>query len=564
MAPRQVLCALFVAGLAVATASSAENQWVKARLGSFEAIGDGGRRGAIQGLSQFEQFRFALGSVMGQPDLRLEPPLRILAFRNKQELAAEGFSGIHLGRDRLMACTIADGQLPPELVRELTRALLEGNFSNMPPPTERGLEAFFSTVQSNAVHVTWGGPPAPPERTREWAMLHLLITQPAYSGRAHIYLHNLASGMNPDEAIRSLGEDPAKLNAEVDRYYKAGVFDAVPAPNRPLNPERDFNTTLLTSDEGQLMKADLLTPASAAVYEALLKSGKHTAEANEGLAILAMRAGDTNGARNYMEAARRAGTHNAIALTSYASLEPDAERAIAILKEALSVDDKYAPAHWALGEKISDPPRRLAEWKQAVALAPRSFEWWEQYAKLCEKQKQYAEAGRAWLAASRAAPDAAHRERYLAARSQIDELRLDDEDAQRRKEAAAKAAEIERLKAEARREVGRIEARANSKPLSKEEAADTVDWWDVNGGGTVNGNLTRTECVGKQLRLELKDEKGKLVRLLVSDPSQIEVKGGKAQFTCGIQTPRPVRITFKPSQNAAEKVSGEVVRIEFR
>ena len=98
----------------------------------------------------------------------------------------------------------------------------------------------------------------------------------------------------------------------------------------------------------------------------------------------------------------------------------DSERAQEILKEALTIDPKYPEAHWALGTKIPDPRRRLAEWKQAVALAPRRYEWWAEYAQLCLDQKQYAEAGRAWLAAAQAAPDVQHREQYLASRGQID------------------------------------------------------------------------------------------------------------------------------------------------
>ena len=136
----------------------------------------------------------------------------------------------------------------------------------MPQGIENALETFFSTVESNAVHVTWGAPPPPAERTREWAMLHRIITQPDYAGKAKIYLHNLAAGMEPNAAAarNALGEDGSKFDAEVDRYYAAGVFNTSAAPSRPINPDRDFNTTMLTSDEGDLMRADLLTPASAA------------------------------------------------------------------------------------------------------------------------------------------------------------------------------------------------------------------------------------------------------------------------------------------------------------
>jgi hypothetical protein len=547
----------------------AESQWVKARLGSFETISDTGRHSAVQALSQFEQFRFALGAVMGKPDLKLDPPLRIVVFRDAKEMPQE-CSGLHAGRDHLMACVVspeesskdpAKNQLPPELVRQLTVRLLEENFSNLPIPIERALESFFSTVQSNSVHVTWGAPPPRDERTREWALIQMMITQPEYSGRAHIYLHNLANGMDSNGAIRSLSEDPAKFNAAVDAYYVAGAYKPVQAPNRVLNADRDFRTTVLTSDEGELARADLLTSESASLYQSLLKSGKHVPEANEGLAILAFRAHDFETGRRYMEAARTAGTQNAIALTEYGRAETDPERAITILKEALTIDPKYADAHWALGEKIADKPRRLAEWKQATALAPRRYDWWEQYAKLCIDQKQYAEAGRAWLAAAQSAPDPEHREQYLASRGAINQLRLDDEEAERRRDIAARNAEMNRLKDQARRELAALEARANSHPLSKEEAAKAVDWADIHGSGSVTGTLSRVQCQGRQYQLEIKDELGKTTRLFINDPSQVELSGPDPTLTCN-QAPRSVIVTFKASADK-KGFAGEATGIDY-
>src|SRR5580692_5380745 len=82
---RLLMSVLALLTILPAAGVSAEPRWIKARLGSFEAISDDGRRSATQALSQFEQFSFALGSVMGQPELRLEPPLRIIVFKNAQE-----------------------------------------------------------------------------------------------------------------------------------------------------------------------------------------------------------------------------------------------------------------------------------------------------------------------------------------------------------------------------------------------------------------------------------------------------------------------------------------------
>ncbi len=547
-------------------ARPADPKWIKARYGAFEAISDDGRRAATQALSQFAQFSFALGSVMGQPDLRLDPPLRIIVFRNAHDLQAQCPAGLVIGRDRLMACTTSEGQLPQSLLRELTRKLLETNFSRMPAPIETALETFFSTVESNAVHVTWGNPPPAVERTREWAMLHLIITQPDYAGKAKIYLHNLAGGMDPVDASRNaFGEDGSKFDAAVDRYYAAGVFNTAVAPNRPINPDRDLNTTFLTSDEGDLMRADLLTSGSAAIYQSLLGKGKHVAEDDEGLALLAIRGKDMAKARSYMEAARHAGTRNVVALTTYAGLETDSERAIQVLKEALSVDPKYAEAHWLFGEKLSDPARRLAEWKQAVNLAPRNYEWWARYATLCVDQKQYAEAGRAWMAAAQAAPSVQLREQYLTSRGRIEQQRLDAEDAERRKEAAARAREIDRLKSEARKELADFEASVNTHPLSPDERAKTVEWFDDANAPKIAGTLARVDCTGRQLRLHVRSDDGKTLTLVVPDSQQFEIKDGET-VACGVQRKAPrVTVAYKPASkaDAARGVTGQAISLEF-
>jgi tetratricopeptide (TPR) repeat protein len=537
--------------------------WYRARLGPFEAITDNGRNSALQALSQFEQFRYALGAAMGQPDLRLNPPLRILVFHDAKDMAAAGCeAGIHMGRDHLMACSVASGQLPASMVKELTERLLRGNFSGIPPATEKALEIFFSTVESNAVHVTWGAPPPAAERTRDWALLHRLITQPDMSGRAHIYLHNIALGMDSDGAIRSLGEDPAKFNAEVDQYFAAGNFEAVQAPYRPLSPDRDFISGVMTADEGELARADLLGPGAEAAYTALLGAGTHVAEANEGLGFLALKAGNEAKAAEYFGEAYKAGSRNVVALTTYAATEKHYDVAIEVLKKALEIDPKYAPAHWDLGDKYDDPSQRLAEWKIALDLEPHRDDWWVHYAKLNEGQKHWAEAGRAWMAASVAATDPAKREQYLQARLKIEQQRLDDEAAERAKDAAEKAAELNRLKTQARQEIAAAEARANTQNKKKDDGAPVMDWWGDANLPVLNGSLTRVDCGEGQLRLQIKEAGGAVRTMLIADPNSVEVRGGEMKFACGPQKARAVAIHYKPSKVAG--VYGEVAGFEYK
>ena len=140
---------------------------------------------------------------------------------------------------------------------------------------------------------------------------------------------------------------------------------------------------------------------------------------------------------------------------------------------------------------------------------------------------------------------------------------------ERRKDAEAKAREIDGLKAEARRELADLEAHANTRPLSPEDAAaKTVDWFDNSGSGKITGVLLRVDCIGKQLRLSVKDDEGKTQKLLVPDPQQFEIVGADG-LTCGAQKSRRVTVSYKPQAQPVKGVSGksagaEATGIEFR
>lgn len=533
--------------------------WTKARSGSFEAISEDGKRSATQALAQFEQFTFALGSVLGKPDLRMDPPVRILLFKNAAELNTEGCTGLQQGRDRLNVCTVGEAQLSPETLRGLTKILLDNNFSAMPPAIEQALITFFGTLESKGTHVTWGTPPPPSERTRDWAMLHRIITQPDYAGKARVYLHNLAAGMDRAAATRNaLGEDAKKFDADTDNYYAAGNFPTATAPYRPINPDHDFSVTTLTSDEGLLIRADLLNTKSAELYKQLLGLGKHQPEANEGLGLLATRANDLPHAREYFQAALDAGSKNAVMITTYAGLLEDTAKAVKLLQQAISIDPKYAPARWMMGEKSNDPRMKLFQWKQATALAPRNMDWWVRYAQLCVEQKQFQEAGRAWLSASQAAPDAAHREEYLANRGRIDEQRLHSEDEIRQREQAEQAREIEALKAQARKEIADLEARANKNAPSSKDPV--FDWTEIHGE-TKEGTLDSVDCAGKQYRLHISTAGHQTFIFLIRDLSKIEFTGERVKISCTIQKPRAVSVTYKPLPTGP--IAGEVTGLEF-
>ena len=128
----------------------------------------------------------------------------------------------------------------------------------------------------------------------------------------------------------------------------------------------------------------------------------------------------------------------------------------------------------------------------------------------------------------------------------------------------AKAAEIERLKAEARKEIADVEARANALNTKKGDNAPVVDWWEDAEALSLNGTLTRVDCLGKQMHLQVKEANGAVRVLLVVDHSGISVTGGEVKFACGVQKPRAVMVHYKPLKTPAAGIYGEVIGFEYK
>jgi hypothetical protein len=127
----------------------------------------------------------------------------------------------------------------------------------------------------------------------------------------------------------------------------------------------------------------------------------------------------------------------------------------------------------------------------------------------------------------------------------------------------AKAREIDQLKNEARKELANLEARVNIRPLSAQEAANTVDFDDAFASEKLTGSLVRVECAGKQLRLSVKNDEGQTLTLAVPDPQRFEIKGAES-LVCGVQKPRRVTVSYKPSTAPKQAIAGEAIGLEFQ
>ncbi len=536
--------------------------WVKFASGPFEVLTNANPRAARETLADLEQFRNALGGVIGEQDPATPEPVRIFIPDNAKGWSVSGA----LVRGRNFQALVIGGKtgISPETYRALARLFLESGGGLMPAAFERGLIEFFSTFKADGTHITAGAPPPKPDL--DWARVHLLIVDPEYYGKLRVLLYNLRKGVAEDAAYRNaFGKTPAEVETAAKARLAAGNFQTTALSGRPLSPA-DFSERAVSEADARLARADLLQgPESAAEYRALLRESLKLAEANEGLGLLALRDGRKDEARKFFAAAMEAGTPSARCYIEYARLEPDDARAEQALLKAAGINPKLDEPFALLAERDTDPRKRIAHWQAAAERNPRNTAYWKALAESCLAANDFAGAAKAWTSGEQAATDAAVRREMHAGRLATDERRLDYEAAEKKRKADEEAAELDKLKAEARAEVHEIERKYNE-GAAPQARPDAVPWWDApKAPGTVTGTLRRVDCLGAQARISVETAEGKTVNLLVTEPDKVAINGaGEFTLACGAQKPRRVAVQYFPKANARLGTAGEVASIEIQ
>ena len=541
---------------------AADDHWVKFTRGPLEVITDAGARSGRETMVRFEQFRAALGQIVGEDDLQAPLPLRIFLFKN-----AKGWTSaapLTEGRGHFCIVLSEKSALTPEIYSELTRLFLKSNTTQMPPAFERGLIAFFSTFEVNGIRITAGKPPAKPDL--DWARIHLMVADPDYYGKIRVLLYNLRHGVAEDPAYRNaFGKSAAEVEAAASQHFAAGNFQTTRLPSRPM-AEGDFPERQVSATEIALARGDLLMGApSAAEYRKLLAGHEKVAEAEEGLGLLALGERRTDEARRNFAAAMEAGSTSARCYIEYAKLEPDSAKAEQALLKAAGINPKLDEPFALLAKRDTDPRKRLMHWKAAAERDPRNALYWRALAETYLADHNYGEAAKAWRSGEQAATDPAERDRMRQARMIIEQQRLDYEEAEKRREAEEKARETDRLKTEARAQLHQAEARfSDGAPAAGGKA---VPWWEgPKPAGRVSGTLKQVDCLPKQqARLSIEDAAHKMVKLLVADPAKVVYTGnGEVSLGCGAQKARRITVEYFPKTNARLATAGEVATIEFQ
>jgi tetratricopeptide (TPR) repeat protein len=335
-----------------------------------------------------------------------------------------------------------------------------------------------------------------------------------------------------------------------------------------LSLTRDFKLEQLDADAGKIAIADLLLAESSG-QAAKAYEGLHGAPAAEGFGLLALRDHKDNDARRLFQSAIESGSENARAWLEAGRLETDATKARADLKKAAELNPRWSEPYFRMAEVEKDNlEQRAALLKKAASFDLRNIDYWQTLARTQIAARNYPEAQKAWAGAERAAGNDEERARIHQVRLDVEQERADYEAAERKRIAAEREADIQRVKAQSEAAIHAAESEA-SKKLNPDGGAapKPVGWYEeLHGNAKVEGLFERFDCLGRQARLAIQPADGKTVLLLVRDPSQIVIVGsGEKAFACGAQKPaQKVLVEYIAKPDTKQRIAGEAVSIEFR
>jgi hypothetical protein len=196
----------------------------------------------------------------------------------------------------------------------------------------------------------------------------------------------------------------------------------------------------------------------------------------------------------------------------------------------------------------------------------RNATYWKALAESHGALHDYTEAAKAWRSAEQAATTPAEREQMQRARLDVERQRLDYLDAEKKRISEENARELQQLKDAEIAKLRALEARANQGAAPAKPGEKVVPWWNgPTPDAKAVGLLQQVDCLGKQARLLIKTDDGKIVRLTVRDPGQIVIVGSTQEnLGCGRQKARAITVEYFRKADAKLATTGDVATIEFR
>jgi tetratricopeptide (TPR) repeat protein len=545
--------------------SPAEDHWIALKSGPFEVFSSAGDRPAREKLMFLEQFRETLRVITGKEEMRLVWPVHLIISKSGTSADQKPFA---LGRDARMASVPESGGFSRDNLKALARILLHDNTNRLPPEVEEGLIELVSTVQIDGPRITLGAPVPEAERSRGWALMHLVTVNPEYAGRSRVMISNMEQSGDFEAACHNAFEkSAAQINQQADAYLKAGSFGTASISGRALSLTRDMKPVQLGSDDTRIALADLLLASGHKAEASAAYKELHGPEASEGLALIALDDQKDNEARPALQDAIDSHSLSARAWLELGILESDGDK----LKKASELNPRWAEPYFQLADlepaiDKENLEKRATLLKKATSLDPRNIANWQALAKTYIAANDFAEAQKAWSGAERAAANDEERERIRQVRLQVGAKQFDYDADERKRLADEREADLQRVKAQSEAAIHAAEDAARKRLNPNGAVPPKPETWYQAGetGPSVQGVFARLDCLGNQARLVIQVAEGKTVQLLVPDPSQLNATGGEKALTCGPQKqPRQVLVHYTAKPDAKLQTAGVATTIEF-
>src|SRR5271156_4934297 len=149
-----MMCRLAFAVMLAAAPAMAE-RWIEYRVGPFHVFSDAGDKAARDRLNEMEQLRHVLGVMLGKDSLGVGGPsqstfqtvwpIDVFLFSNTKEYGPHALKAPFIaGGSAMLGAWTSDSPLPRDMLRALTRMLIDENAGRMPEAVETALCDLFS------------------------------------------------------------------------------------------------------------------------------------------------------------------------------------------------------------------------------------------------------------------------------------------------------------------------------------------------------------------------------------------------------------------------------------
>jgi tetratricopeptide (TPR) repeat protein len=539
-----------IVALFASTAGAAT--WIQIASPSIEIFTDSGEKTALAVLHRFA----TLHRVFDESRSAVSPtPVRVFIFSSRRDFldyeidrAVSGFYQPLDGRDLIVA--FEDTGLRRIASHEYLHMVIRHSSAVLPRWLDEGMAEFYSTLAISAAKMRVGEiipshlsllasrrwlsaedlalgsrSDGPIFYAESWALVHMLTLSPAWKGGMPQFVKLLNEGQAQQEAFTAaFGKSMAEALAALRPYLRSPKDMTMPKP--PMDEPETHEVTRLAPVDATLALAELALHTrrpdlARSLFLRAAKNNPQSPAAVAGLGSLALAENRNADAEREFERAIAMGYRDAGAYFELAKLKNDN----ALLEKALTLDPKFAMAHFLLGVRATDNGNFAAaidHLREAVAIEPRAFTCWHAlgYAQAKSGDRQ-------------AAAESARRVAILASTEQEEKM----------------AAALTLL--------------ASETPAVRGTTPGVItpsSWQNRRGDARAEGTLTWVHCDSSPVRLDIATQTpARTIELNVQNPDEVELhnaEGVSTTLVCGEQS-RPVVIEYV---SATRKVT----RIEFQ